>query len=505
MELNKEELIEEAKRRYPVGTKFKPAHIPNMSIVYTIKGFDINTKLPSYIWNYSIEEKKETEPVLWDSGRWAEIVSTPEVKAEELTSLPEKWCIDLSDREVFNVVKKYFNTCWAFCNQGFATSDGVDRNHWWVSSDKSIHDYYTEITFDQFKKWVLKESDTLKMKDLVVGEIYYGGFSYITKKDGWIFKYKADELKVDSWHFNGGSHSHDFDWVRPATDEEKQWLEACIKAGKFVSFEDSKVMPEGFIPSLTSPPQPSPVKPTTVEKWSVGTYMVFLKDLDSSREIGNIEKITENVNFANCVTLEKTGECALNREKDDEIMWFATLEEAQKHSKFITDTEPVISTPSAPKVNTKKEAEDYVNGLKKSEPIRIEEDYQNLTDLEVGDTVKCISENKSKISKETGSSAGAGWKKDFEFVIGEITSTTEGKIYWPKGRSQGVYSDAVRLVKKRESEWRRKYGHVDITKYIMGTDPVTTVEDYRIPIFEDCGTFPAIEPKYLKVKAPIVL
>lgn len=77
----------------------------------------------------------------------------------------------------------------------------------------------------------------------------------------------------------------------------------------------------------------------------------------------------------------------------------------------------------------------------------IVEDYQNLLDIEEGDTIKCISENKSKF----GYSAGAGWEKDLEFVVTRYDNHGLYKIYFGGKNAQGLYSDAVRLVKKKET------------------------------------------------------
>ena len=76
------------------------------------------------------------------------------------------------------------------------------------------------------------------------------------------------------------------------------------------------------------------------------------------------------------------------------------------------------------------------------------EDYQNVMDIEVGDTVKCISENKSNF----GNSAGFGWKANLEFKVTKIVDYTKCKVYFGGKNNNGVYSDAVRLVKRKEPE-----------------------------------------------------
>lgn len=73
-------------------------------------------------------------------------------------------------------------------------------------------------------------------------------------------------------------------------------------------------------------------------------------------------------------------------------------------------------------------------------------DYQNVLDIEVGDTVRCISENKSEFNNY----AGFGWEADLEFVVSRVDKHNKYNVYFGGKRGQGVYSDAVRLVKKKE-------------------------------------------------------
>jgi len=94
------------------------------------------------------------------------------------------------------------------------------------------------------------------------------------------------------------------------------------------------------------------------------------------------------------------------------------------------------------------------------------EDYQNILDIEVGDTVKCISENKSKFNKGDFP-GGAGFSENLEFVVTEVDKYTGYNIYFGGKNSFGVYSDAVRLVKKKEKP-------VETPKYEVG-------KWYRLP------------------------
>jgi hypothetical protein len=70
-----------------------------------------------------------------------------------------------------------------------------------------------------------------------------------------------------------------------------------------------------------------------VEKWSVGTYVVFTKTVSPIRSIGSIDKITDS--YPNSVNLEKSANCVMQRETDGEIKWFATKQEAEDFAKTL--------------------------------------------------------------------------------------------------------------------------------------------------------------------------
>lgn len=78
-----ESLLEEAKKKYPVGTKFRS--VENDSLTYTIKGSDfkrwINVKYPES-FNSIIEE--DSGGIIYSQGKWAEIIST--LESENITN-----------------------------------------------------------------------------------------------------------------------------------------------------------------------------------------------------------------------------------------------------------------------------------------------------------------------------------------------------------------------------------------------------------------------------------
>lgn len=84
--MNKKELLIEAKKRYPIGTVFKPAHVKDEAVTYTIENHDKLVSDSMFLWNYGIKEIKSYEPVLYDvlDDKWAEIVSKPEEETKPL-------------------------------------------------------------------------------------------------------------------------------------------------------------------------------------------------------------------------------------------------------------------------------------------------------------------------------------------------------------------------------------------------------------------------------------
>ena len=168
---------------------------------------------------------------------------------------------------------------------------------------------------------------------------------------------------------------------RPSTKEEIKWLDACIKAGKFISKEEAleteeerllkeakKRYPVGttITPFNSSRMIGNPTQVTVdkddhhfymgyiwahtgkwsaiiyrdgewaeiipeVKKWDVGTYVVFIKGYGRSK-IGYIDKIVEsNIGIDGCLC-----EKELITTKDEEyVKWFATKEEAEEFAKTL--------------------------------------------------------------------------------------------------------------------------------------------------------------------------
>lgn len=149
--LPNETLLDKAKRLYPIGTKFRVVHTPKT--ICEVKDHDLYRYQTDDICNLNI-----VTPVgncrggsVYYYGKWAEII-------EEVDNfvLPEKWCVEVNS-ENQNFISSVRDRS---CSFTFITSDLIlpdVKNSWW-SDTKAKSKGFTEITLEQFKKYVLNEN-----------------------------------------------------------------------------------------------------------------------------------------------------------------------------------------------------------------------------------------------------------------------------------------------------------------------------------------------------------
>jgi len=232
-------------------------------------------------------------------------------------TLPEKWCIRQSAGEE---VYKWFNKKYD------VTSFPTGNYNYLVNSECSVYsDYipqgYTEITFEQFKKYVLK--DYIKESKEVILEYVECIGLLESKVQGWSNYYTIGKIYKNNFTSNDG-----FIYVIIGDDGE-EW--AC---------EISQFKPS------TKEAFDAQNKPKSIEKWSVGSYVVFLKDnLQANfRKRGDISEITHfNVNI-DTITF-KDGICnSIDGEFSvvTNLKWFATKSEAQEFSKTLLNKDDMF-------------------------------------------------------------------------------------------------------------------------------------------------------------------
>lgn len=156
----------------------------------------------------------------------------------------------------------------------------TEQNDYYLESRRKfsdcIYDYYisessfrlaTKEEIEAYNQGIrnikdIKKSDKITSREqLINGEIYVFNDKHLNKIGN-----KDDNLYIsnyicihNSYYSNISTLNNDFSNVRLATPEEKRWLEACIKANKFISKEEalkqvevkSEVIPE-YVEALES-------------------------------------------------------------------------------------------------------------------------------------------------------------------------------------------------------------------------------------------------------------
>lgn len=157
-ELSKEDLLAEAKRRFPIGCKIdqKPAY--NCGLIYKITTYEtygLNGD-SFYIGNVGVYQPS--------TNTWAEIVEEPKItKKSNNFVLPEKWYCKRT-KENSKILNNWNNEkydSYASCEKGEGCMFS-DKNYTGV--DLTNYGEYKEISFEQFTKHVLNKSKVVKEK-----------------------------------------------------------------------------------------------------------------------------------------------------------------------------------------------------------------------------------------------------------------------------------------------------------------------------------------------------
>ena len=145
-------LLEQAKLKYPIGTKFKVVHLSTM--ILTVKNHEDYYFQTDKIVNLNVEENINgcTGGSVYYKGKWAEIV--------EDFKLPEAWWITIKNEKQLEITKQYFRqhfnslsallvggTIGYFPNRGF-----MEYAYHLTNRTKQNN---PQITFKQFEQHVL--------------------------------------------------------------------------------------------------------------------------------------------------------------------------------------------------------------------------------------------------------------------------------------------------------------------------------------------------------------
>ena len=233
--------------------------------------------------------------------------------------LPDKWCIKTTKDKNGKLIGEWFDkqsrcrcyhdTCLGkYYNSYNLLNESIilEGNLAASFASSRIREEYTEITFDQFKKYVLKESiETPKEVIPKYVELLEGFDSTCTSK---IFDTNQPIPQMSGW-------SNQWTWESIfKNDTQRSYFKPSTK--------------EAF-----------DAQNNPIEKWSVGSYVVFLKDYlqNNGRKKGDISKITkirkDTIEFEDNIGNNIDGEFSVVTN----LKWFATKAEAEEFAKTLVE------------------------------------------------------------------------------------------------------------------------------------------------------------------------
>lgn len=308
--------------------------------------------------------------------------------SSELTSLPEKWCIKVTPQNKETLGK--WRTDGSLSGGGYIYHKGYygvrpNIQGYWLPGKKSD---CTEITFEQFKKWVLNESSMEEKWVPKVGEYFYCHTDLIMESSGKKEATNGNIYPIEKegcFTNNSGNKSHVVGnyskWFRKALPHEISAEEVGdrpesltekinrifiekgfdqIKAGdKYVDTDgDTSTASRdaekhdayidcgaGYLWNLYVPDKfgykvekvSSTISPITSSntKWSPGTFVLMLENnVDCSKyKKGEIEEIKSCTSTTINYVAGNTN--LISNEEKNLIKWFATKSEAEQYWKRI--------------------------------------------------------------------------------------------------------------------------------------------------------------------------
>lgn len=235
--LSKEELLEQAKKKYPIGTTIYSAlrgdRNPAKVRVDKIGNLDI-VKGRQIIWNI---QNGDLMGFLYDDGKWAEIVSLPEeLPKEKKTTLNKKYkeeVVHCTTQEEWNFVCEKVNA--QFSQNWFKhISCGNNKSYCIVLENKTARSqslqhfqkkdstkiYSFQEWCDKFNhKFESNKSETMKKEEWIpeVGEYAVmenaGGWSYSPINNGCIAKIESVSTRIITNYIIGGEQVYTIDGV----------------------------------------------------------------------------------------------------------------------------------------------------------------------------------------------------------------------------------------------------------------------------------------------------
>lgn len=500
----KDDLLEEAKRRYPIGTKFIPAHIAE-SKNYICEVYDYNTIEIGYdyvdLYTLDARNGHSFTGRICHKGKWAEII-------HEHSEIPKDWWIVAKDKDEARIIGEWFDKqvndkSDMYARQCYITgyfSGKLPKADVWYERGYLEKNYPgKEITFKQFKKYVLKETEeSFKTGDWAVitsltskkGYKLNGKIGHIFQidrigSDGYYHATKQTYIEGACWPLDciRKALPHEIPvkerqneeitpfWIKPikngpnnTTHPKYRESGFCGKEYKVIEHDKNSFPEHGgtyiceggycfYVDSCQKIDKPTPQFKTEFEvgKWYKSNYHTnsknhwyYLKVTGFRNGTLNGERISKN---------SDTGEYMYEKES----YWDSkeTLTQAIKLGPLtdLSEIQAILPDHHPDKVKTKAEPMSYRGKFK------------------VGDTVKCIGG-----SFMGASGASGGWRKDLIFTISDISNAnSDYPIAWGGEHGNGVYFDQLELVKD---------------KYVAGIDPFGSSTTFKFQIGDEMRVGP---------------
>jgi len=229
-----------------------------------------------------------------DSNIWfkPESWKLKEEKTIKVTDFPKYWYIVWKNKEIFDAVNKWSKKGWGY------VKDAV------LDSDNDYHTYashvpfkYKEITFEQFKKHVLKETVEEPVKETVKPKFEEGKIYYHEFKDGMSYIFKCSKTGDEIYSEKGridvkGSSFSSYDYMnnigascREATPTEQKWFRVCSSMDTFVSMKELYKFNADGTPNVSPSKIPS--------NWCLQVTDENVKEINRWRTAGWLDKGTE--------------------------------------------------------------------------------------------------------------------------------------------------------------------------------------------------------------------
>lgn len=369
------------------------------------------------------------------------------VKKEE--NIPEKWAIEVTRINV-NIIGEYYNKQTGSTHTytdgiigSTLRSHNIDNVPIWKEDKNKNCSYIASsninfplITTEQFEKYILKKGIIMDNKLLNKNELIEGKWY---KNIGLDEDYRAKFTGLEGISFCTTSYIHknvykECRYKQPLTCHFKNAVECTLE-------EIQKFLPEGHPDKvfINKPPLP-PGTNKSIEYVKVIDNRFTYTIPKSSEEKYGLTKTTEAIPDDNKIYK------VLNYVEVHPKQWGYVIEDSLGYQHLIG----AMGVKAATFV-------EYHEQTTLKKISKLDNSYENVLDIEIGDTVKCIEHNHSEVgfAVSGNKTAGNGFSPNLIFEVTVVSEFEEGKCYFGGKNGNGVYSDAVTLVSRKDSKVKK--------------------------------------------------